>query len=65
MNNEASGDICPTPGQLHELQLDTITADVTSEGKTHSHVKPAFNLLGLAFCYCTNPGNLSWRTQTN
>lgn len=41
MNNEASGNIYPTPGQLHELQLDTITVDVTPEGKTHSQVKPA------------------------
>lgn len=49
MNNEASGNICPTPGQLHELQLDTITVDVTPEGKTHSQVKPSFNSLGLAF----------------
>ena len=59
MNHEASGDIHPTPGQLHELQLDTITVDVTSEGKTHSQVKPAFSLLGLAFCYGSNPGSIS------
>ena len=39
MNNEASGNIYPTPGQLHELQLDTITVDVTPEGKTHSQVQ--------------------------